>query len=152
MITTIIASGAILWTSATYELQNKMIDIGWSKTNSEYIINECKATAKDPRKCAIYAASIWANETQACKFAFKNSCFWVQKWYDSEKESIKDWIKKWNKWWYKAKWAHHFYSNKKGIKPKTNYCLSEYQPDWKLLSYCPNWYKNVTFYLQKLQK
>lgn len=138
----------LTWTKSTYELQRTMISIGWNKENSKEIINQCKKSALDPRKCVKFASAIWANETQACKTAYQNSCFWVTKSYLTQKESIRDWVKKYNKYWYKAIDASHFYWYK-GKSPKTHYCMSE-KSSWSV-GWCKNGFKNTTYFLAKFR-
>ena len=136
------------WKPSTYTLQDKMVKLGWSCTNSKLIINQCKKTAKDPKRCILAAAAIGLNETNACKYAYQNSCFWLQKSYNSAEESIKDFVKTYNRFWYKYKDWSFFYGHK-WISPKSHFCMSEKSSGAK--GWCPNWLKHFEYFVNKLK-
>lgn len=53
------------WNASTYEFQSRLVSVGYDKPLANAIINECKATAKDPRRCATVAAFIGKSESTA---------------------------------------------------------------------------------------
>jgi hypothetical protein len=46
------------WTESTYALQSRLVSAGYDKPLANTIINECKATAKNPSHCVTTAAFV----------------------------------------------------------------------------------------------
>lgn len=129
-----------------YTLDQKVKEL-WGNTNGTTTIERCNKYAKDPRNCKITKSFIWGNESTFCKNAYNHNCFWInKKWFvlKSDSESIEDFNKRYNKYWYKNLKPKDFYPATAKSNTRTWYCKSEYQPNWKLLNYCPNGYSNAT--------
>lgn len=74
------------------------------------IINECKRTAKDPRKCVMTAVSIYGNESGMGKKCAFYSCYGViSQRYDNIYEATVDWVERYNKFWYTHNGGAFFY-------------------------------------------
>jgi len=147
----LIATWAIVWMTSTYELRDKMVKNGMSTEISTQLINECKKQVwqkQSALKCVYAGFAIAMNETNGCKFAYKFSCFWVQKAYNSHKESIKGWVKTYFDHWYKWKdWSHFYWSPKK--KAPTRYCTEEKSSG--SVGWCKNWREHFDFFIAKLK-
>ncbi len=125
------------WTESTFTLRKTIVKMWVDFKLATFIINECKETAKDPRKCVKTAVAIYGNESGFGKYCKNNSCFWViSKKYTSQQAAAKDWIKRYNKYWHKHNWWSFFYGGK-WWKGPSGYCHSEVS-SWSKL-WCPNW-------------
>jgi hypothetical protein len=139
----------------TCKLQN-LKDIGIRDEIAEVLIFNCKALADDPVNCIKIGAFIVQNESSGgknCKKSNKYNCFWVavNENYKSYNDWVIHWVGKYNKFWFRQRTPDNFYSNSPNWKPKTHYCMSEVQPNWKTLPYCPNWHKNAWSVYNKLK-
>lgn len=136
------------WTIETHRLNGKIINMGVDGTLSAFIINKCKATAKDPRKCVLISISIYWNESWFWKYCKNHSCWWViSKSYKSQIQAADDWVDRYNRHWYKAKDGTFFYSLK-GKLPPSRYCTSEVSSNSKVG--CPNWLRNYAIIYNKI--
>lgn len=131
-----------------------LVSIGINERIAYSLVYTCKSSAKDPVNCIKLGASIVTAESGGGKKCHKNNCFWMNAWaiwYDSVEDSVEHWVSKYNKFWFNQKNPSSFYSNSRAWKPKTRYCLSEFQPDWTHLSYCKNWYRHSWSMFNKIQ-
>ena len=136
------------WTKETFALQKKIVQMGVSVPLAMTIINECKRTAIDPRKCVKTAVAIYGNESGFWKHCKNNSCYGViSKSYKNVHEATKDWVRRYNLYWYKHNWAFFFYWSK-GKLWASLYCTSE-ESSWSKLG-CPNGARTFTYFYSKL--
>lgn len=132
-----------------------LVSLGINELIAYSLVYTCKSSAKDPVNCIKLGASIVTAESGGGKKCHKNNCFWMNAWaiwYDSVEYSVEHWVSKYNRFWLNQKNPSSFYSNSPDWKPKTRYCLSEYQPDGTHLPYCKNWYKHAWNIFNKLEK
>lgn len=124
-------------------LNDKIIKI-WGKELWNSVIQECNYAKISKDHCKITASFIGWNESTYWKNAYRNNIFWNWFAFKTKYDSIKDFVnKRYNRFYYKIKYIpSHFYSNNIKVVPLTNYCRSEWQSNWKLLQYCPQWYIN----------
>jgi hypothetical protein len=61
------------WTKETYAKQKIMMDLGFTKKLSTYVIDRCKATARNPAKCVRTASFIAKAESNAGQDAYKHN-------------------------------------------------------------------------------
>ena len=121
-----------VWSKSTYALQGKMIKLGFSKKLSAYIINGCKAEAKDPKRCVTTAAMIAKAESGAGKTDKNNNVFGFRKQkFVSKEDSVDAFIIRYNKHWYKSPLPSHYYPPK-GKTAKTGYCTDEHSSNSKV--------------------
>lgn len=113
------------------------------KNLSEYVINRCKDTAENPRRCVVTAAMISKAESQMGQNAYKNNVWGINEWktYKSVYANFDRWLKSYNKYWYKSPLPSHYYPPK-GWESKTMYCTDEHSSNSK--KGCPNWLKHAT--------
>ena len=140
------------WTKSTQVKYKSLVALGMKPAYSEALIDNCKKV-KESAMCVKIWASIMNAESQMWKRCYNNNCFWMNAWgksYKNVSEWIKHWTEKWDKYWYKQKHMSSFYSRTPWVQPKTAYCLSEHQPNWKTLNYCPNGYKNSMAIFSKI--
>ena len=99
------------WTKATYEKQKIMMDLGFTKKLSTYVIDRCKATARNPAKCVRTASFIAKAESNAGKNAYKHNVWGINegKTYKSDEDNFERWLKSYNIWWYNSKYPSHYY-------------------------------------------
>lgn len=115
----------IKWTKDTYKLNDTIIKMGVEKGLAKHMIDECKATAKDPRKCVKTAVAIYGNESSFGKNCYQNSCFGFNGFSFKSKEAAFDrWLKSYVKHWQNHTGAEYFYGGK-GWVGKSHYCTSE---------------------------
>jgi len=132
-----------------------LVSLGISERVAYSLVYSCKNSAIDAVNCIKLGASIVTAESGGGKKCHKNNCFWMGAWsiwYDSVEDSVEHWVSKYNRFWLNQKNPSSFYSNSPDWKPKTRYCLSEYQPDGTHLPYCKNWYKHAWNIFNKLEK
>jgi len=152
------------WTEDTYKLHNKLQELWMEKNLAKYVINRCKETAENPRRCVTTAAMIASAESWKGKDAYKNNVWGINKmiplkvnWkqvYDKigKKVYIREtyysvyvnfdkWLISYNKFWYKSPLPNHFYS-KAWEYPKTRYCTDEHSSGSKIG--CPNGLRHAT--------
>ena len=121
-------------------------DIGIRPEIAESLVTNCKALAEDPVNCIRIGAFIVKNESGGgyrCKKSNTYNCsgMSVNENYKSYNDWIIHWVWKYNKFWYNQRNPDSFYSNSPDWNPKTRYCMSEKQPNWTKLDYCPNWHR-----------
>ncbi len=132
------------WTASTFALQKSVVKVGVSIPMARDIINECKATAKDPLKCVKTTVAIYGNESGFGSHCKNNSCWWVvSRKYNTRKEAMKDFVRRYNLFWYKHNGAFFFYGSK-GKLWASMFCTSEVSSNTKVG--CPNWAKTFTYF------
>lgn len=167
------------WSNETYQLKSKMYSAlpsgGFDDPMANVIINMCKASARDPRHCVIFASAVACAESSCAATwvaaSHGNNIFGMTtpNSFVSRTAATRDWINKYNDYWFTANEGFHysyckgpyycgvgadydvygFYSNIPNKPPVFNYCLSEKQPDGSLLNYCKNGYASAkTAYLR----
>lgn len=142
-------ANANVWTQATKEKQNTLVNLWMESSLAKSLINTCKATALDPAHCVKIWASILAAESSLGKKCHKNNCAGIADWkigYESKEDGIKDWVKRYNKYWYKQKNPDGFYSNTPKRIPATRYCM------WGSAGYCKHGHKNAWAMWEKMSK
>ena len=136
------------WTKETFALQKRIVKLWVSVPLAMTIINECKRTALDPRKCVKTAVAIYGNESGFGKHCKNNSCYGViSKRYNNIHEATKDWVRRYNLYWYKHNWAFFFYGSK-GKLWASLYCTSE-ESSWSKVG-CPNGARTFTYFYNKI--
>jgi len=123
-----------------------LVSLGYNERIAWSLVYTCKEKAKDPRHCIIIGASILKAESWGGNKCYKNGCFGILAGgisYKTLESWVEDWVTRYTKYWYKQPNPSGFYSNSPTWKPKTHYCMSEHQPNWTTLSYCPNWHKHA---------
>lgn len=115
------------WTNETNKKYKKLVEIGMPKEIAKSLINNCKATARDPAHCVSIGASIlWAESSLGTK-CHNNNCVGMNDGavgYKTKNDGIKAWVAKYNKWWYKQPNPSWFY-RADGIPPTTRYCMGK---------------------------
>lgn len=136
------------WTKSTHALNKSIIDLWIDGTLSAFIINKCKATAVDPRKCVRTSIAIYWNESWYGKYCKNNSCWGVlSKSYRSQIQAADDWIDRYNKYWYKHNGGFFFYWDW-GKNAPSNYCTSEVSSGSKIS--CPFGNKAFNYIYSKI--
>ena len=144
-----IAITTLLYNPFICESYYDLKPLGFSHSLSDIINEGCKK-ARSHIHCVRTSAFLAWNESTAGQNAYKQNIWWMHGGEsESEQEAFNKWFRTYNKWWYKTSGAWDFYSPYPGKLPRTRYCLSEYQPDGRLLNWCPNGYKNANSYLTK---
>ncbi len=131
------------WTKDTYKLHNKLQELWMEKNLAKYVIDRCKETAENPRRCVTTAAMIANAESWMGKYAYKHNVWGINEWktYASVYANFDRWLKSYNKHWYKSPLPSHFYS-KAWEYPKTRYCTDEHSSGSK--KGCPNGLRHST--------
>lgn len=132
-----------------------LIKLGIKSQLANAIVNECKQSSIDPRKCIIIASSIAKNESgwgssNACRTRY--NCMGVasgSREYTSIEEWIAQWVSIYSRKWYKAKDASFFYPDKWEYSP-SRYCVSEQSSNSTIG--CPFWQKHMQNTWNKLEK
>ena len=138
------ANANTIWTKETYKLNNKLQELWMDNNLSEYVINKCKETAKNPRQCVITASMIAKAESNMWKNAYKFNVWGINEWkkYPSVYKNFDRWLKSYNKHWFKSPLPSHYYSKRWKVS-KTRYCTSENSSKSNI--WCPNWLKHSTY-------
>lgn len=104
-----------------------MVELGFTYNLSRYVINKCKETAQNPRRCVNTATFIAVAESGGGKYANGNNVWGINegKIYASPEANFDRWLKSYNKWWYNSPLPEDYYPEKWKVS-KTNYCASEY--------------------------
>jgi len=139
------------WTKDTYKLYEKVQKLGMEKNLASYVINSCKETAINPRRCVITACMIAKAESNMWQNASGNNVWGINEWkkYDSVYANFDRWLKSYNKYWYKSPLPSHYYPPV-GKVSKTNYCTDE-NSSWSKKG-CPFGLKHATYAYNFLNK
>ncbi len=133
------------WTESTKKLHKTIVSQWMNYDIAKYLINKCKETAKDARKCVIHASMISKAESNMGRDAVNGNMFWIT-WYKwTLKGAIDTWVWKYNKYWYNNTKPSDYYKTSNSHLPRSRYCMSEYQPDGTHLNYCKNGIKHSTY-------
>ena len=136
------------WTSSTFKLRDKIIWIGVDIWLAEFIINECKATAKNPLKCVKTTVAIYGNESGFWAHCLNNSCWgFIGYKYKSRNWAARWFITKYNRHWYTHTWGNFFYGWM-GWLGKSWYCTSESSSSSPVG--CPNGAKTFNYFYNKI--
>lgn len=138
------ANASSEWNEGTWKLENKMIEMWMNKNLADYIINSCKVTSENPRRCIITACMISKAESNMGKNAYKNNVWGINEWktYWSVYENFDRWLKSYNKWWFRSPLPIHYYPPV-GKTSKTMYCTDEQSSGSK--KGCPFGLKHATY-------
>lgn len=121
------------WSSGTYKLQDKLINLGYSDDVSKMMINQCKEHAKDPRNCVVTAAFIGKAESSSCTKQINNNCWGLRNHkFDTKTQAFQRWLKSYNKYWFRHLKPKDFY----GRNSKTAFCVDEHSS--RTYGWCPN--------------
>lgn len=139
------------WKKSTYEIRDKMLKLGFNKKLADYVVNECKNTALDPKRCITTATMIAKAESNCGIDAHWHNVWWINegKKYDSDNKNFDRWLKSYNKFWYKLSKPEHFYPSKWEAS-KSNYCSSEESTHTK--KWCPAGQRNAYIAYNTLTK
>lgn len=114
------------------------------KNLSEYVINRCKQTAENPRRCVNTAGMIAKSESNMGKDARNNNVWGINegKRYDSIYANFDRWLKSYNRYWFKSPLPQHYYPPV-GSFSKTRYCTDEHSSGSKIG--CPNGLRHAKY-------
>ena len=133
----------IWWTHKTYALHTKLTHIWVDASLAGTIINECKKTARDARKCIYTTVSIYGNESWFGKHCSYNSCFWfIWRKFASKEDGARAYIRQYNNLWYGHNGGAFFYGGH-GWLWRSQFCTEEKSSH----SYigCPNGAKTFNY-------
>lgn len=133
------------WTKNTFKLHSTLVKEWMDTELAKYLINACKSKANDPRKCVIHASMISKAESNLWNNASNGNMFGITGFKGTKKQAIDTWVSKYNKFWYTNKSPYDYYKSTPTAKPRSVYCMSEYQPDGKHLNYCKNGIKHANY-------
>ena len=114
-----------------------MVELGFTYNLSGYVINKCKETAQNPRRCVNTATFIAVAESGGGKYAKGNNVWGINegKTYASPEANFERWLKSYNKYWYNQIYPSSYYPPK-GKVSITRYCTDEHSSKSKVG--CPN--------------
>jgi len=110
-----------------------MVEIGFTYNLSGYVINKCKETAKNPRRCVNTATFIAVAESAGGRYAKGNNVWGINegKTYSSHEANFDRWLKSYNKYWYNQIYPSSYYPPK-GKVSITRYCTDEHSSKSKV--------------------